>query len=63
MEVLTRSPTTTDTKLSRWQQHSMYDEDMYWCYQFLTGDWMGEVSRAGEIDDYRGEDLLSSSAI
>ncbi|KAM5358791.1 hypothetical protein ACJZ2D_014999 [Fusarium nematophilum] len=48
-------------KLSKWRDLSMYDDDGYWCYQLLDRDWRGDIQHAGEVDDYREEDFLSSS--
>lgn len=40
----------------------MYEDELYWCYQLLVPDWRGDIPyTAGEIDDFREEDLLSSS--
>jgi len=39
----------------------MYSDDSYWCYQLLCLNWRGDIPHAGEIDDYREEDFLSSS--
>ncbi|KAI5921282.1 hypothetical protein F4810DRAFT_722753 [Camillea tinctor] len=50
-------------KLSNWKDISMYDDENYWCYQMLSQDWKGDIPHAGEIDDFREEDLLSSSTI
>ncbi|KKY32411.1 hypothetical protein UCDDA912_g07635 [Diaporthe ampelina] len=41
---------------------SMYEDELYWCYQLLVSDWRGNIPyEAGEIDDFREEDFLSSS--
>ncbi|KAF3768124.1 hypothetical protein M406DRAFT_275913 [Cryphonectria parasitica EP155] len=49
-------------KLANWNSMSMYDDELYWCYQLLVKDWRGDIPYlAGEIDDFREEDFLSSS--
>ncbi|KAH6855479.1 hypothetical protein B0I37DRAFT_57262 [Chaetomium sp. MPI-CAGE-AT-0009] len=50
------------TKLSRWKDLSMYNDDAYWVYQLLCQDWNGEYKHPGEIDDFTEDDFLSSSS-
>ncbi|KAI0597494.1 hypothetical protein F4775DRAFT_256701 [Biscogniauxia sp. FL1348] len=47
--------------ISNWKHISMYNDENYWCYQMLCQDWRGDIPHAGDIDDFREEDLLSSS--
>jgi hypothetical protein len=39
---------------------SMYDTEMYWCYQMLCRDWRGDIPHAGEIDDWTEKEFLVS---
>lgn len=40
----------------------MYENELYWCNQLFVPDWRGDIPyTAGEIDDFREEDFLSSS--
>lgn len=51
-----------ETTLADWTKASMYEDELYWCYQLLVPDWRGDIPyTAGEIDDFREEDFLSSS--
>ena len=49
-----------ESKLSKWKDMSMYNMEMYWCYQMLYRDWRGDIPHAGEVDDFTEEDFLTS---
>jgi len=51
-----------ETKLARWRELSMYEDDAYWVYQLLRQDWSGDFKHPGEIDDFTEDDFLSSSS-
>lgn len=59
---LTTGGALLETTLTNWNKASMYEDELYWCYQLLVSDWRGNIPyEAGEIDDFREEDFLSSS--
>jgi len=39
---------------------SMYNTEMYWCYQLFCKDWRGDITHVGEVDDFTEEDFLTS---
>jgi hypothetical protein len=49
-----------ESKVENWKELSMYDDEMYWCYQMLCKDWRGDIPYKGEIDDFRDEDFLKT---
>jgi hypothetical protein len=50
-----------EAKIATWKEMSMYDDDLYWCYQMLCKDWRGDVPYTGMIDDFTEYDFMSSS--
>lgn len=62
LKFLRREITRLETKLNRWKDLSMYDDDAYWVYQLLCKDWKGDSKHPGEIDDFSEDDFLSSSS-
>ncbi|KAH8768532.1 hypothetical protein BGZ57DRAFT_766227 [Hyaloscypha finlandica] len=49
-----------ESKVAKWKELSMYDDEMYWCYQMLYKDWRGDIPYIGEMDDFRDEDFLKT---
>ncbi|KAH8667632.1 hypothetical protein BGZ60DRAFT_409666 [Tricladium varicosporioides] len=52
--------THQESKLAKWKEMSMYNNEMYWCYQMLCKDWQGDIPYPGEVDDFREEDFLKT---
>ncbi|KAH7377963.1 hypothetical protein BKA64DRAFT_246767 [Cadophora sp. MPI-SDFR-AT-0126] len=52
--------TRQEDKLKGWQNRSMYNTEMYWCYQLFTKGWRGDTPHAGPIDAFTEEDFLTS---
>ncbi|KAH7395630.1 hypothetical protein BKA64DRAFT_674136 [Cadophora sp. MPI-SDFR-AT-0126] len=56
-----RDVSRQEAKMVTWKKLSMYDDEMYWCYQLLCQDWRGDTAYIGDIDGFTEEDFLKTA--